>query len=300
MKRSTVLAQRLGEILQQLNQGKRVDIHQLADYFGVSIRTIQRDIHDRLDFLDWEEKGARYYKLNRQKQGILTAQDIERFALFASVSELFPTLDRRFYQEKLTQSVQVKGIEYEDIHHLDREFKQIQEAIETYRLIDFNYVKIGQNQGKFYKIAPHALVNKNGIWYVIGTEEDKQKTFCFTQMKMLKVLTETFEPNQQLLSDIQTNDSIYFGNQMSEVLVKVSASAAPYFLRRNLLPNQELVHKSESNELILSCKNVHAKEIIPLVQYWIPHLSIISPTELQSEIVDKLKHYVGLFNPTLY
>lgn len=275
-----------------LNQGLRIDLHQLAEHFGVSVRTIQRDINERFDFLEWEEKGPRFYKIKRDKFGLLNAQDIERFSRFASISNLFPKVDRTFYQEKLTESVQVKGFQYEDIRHLDKEFKLLQKAIEAYQYIDFSYAKSGQIQSKFYKIAPYVLVNKNGIWYLIGTDNRKQKTFCFSQIKMLKVLDETFEPNQQLLEEIKSNDSISVGNQISEVLIKVSGDVASYFLRRNLLPNQELVHKSESNELILSCKNIHEFEIVPLVQYWIPHLTIISPSELQGRMVQKLNNYL--------
>lgn len=110
---------------------------------------------------------------------------------------------------------------------------------------------------------------------------------------MPRILDETFDPNPQLIEEIKRNDSISFGNQISEVLIKVSSFAAPYFLRRHLLPNQKLVHKLESGELILASENVHELDIIPLVQYWIPHLVIISPSELQTKMVDKLKSYVA-------
>ena len=110
---------------------------------------------------------------------------------------------------------------------------------------------------------------------------------------MATKLEETFEPNQQLQEEIKSNDSISFGNQLSEVLVKVSSFAAPYFLRRNLLPNQKLVHKSENGELILASENVNELDIVPLVQYWIPHLTIISPDGLQEKMVEKLKQYVA-------
>lgn len=290
--KNTVLAQRFCVILQRLNQGQRLDLNMLAEEFGVSLRTIQRDINERLDFLEWEENGPRFYKLNRRQCNLLMKEDVERFAHFASMSDLFPRIDRLFYQGKLIESVQIKGFEYEDIRHLEKEFELLQQAIFHRHYIDFSYTKSGQIQPKFYKIAPHSLINKNGIWYLIGTDNDKQKTFCFTQMKMLKVLEETFEPNQQLLEEIKTNDSISFGNQISEVLIKVASEVAPYFLRRNLLPNQELVHKSENNELILSCKNIHEFEIVPLVQYWIPHLTIISPSELQGKMVEKLHQYL--------
>lgn len=295
MSKNTQLAQRFSEILYQLNQGKRLDTQVLAVHFGVNLRTIQRDFNERLYFLEWEEQGPRYYKLNLQKLGVLTEEDIQRFATFASVSNLFPKLDRAFYQEKLTESVQVKGFQYEEIKHLKKEFDLLQKAINEYRLVDFNYTKSGQKKGKFYKIAPYSLINKNGVWYLIGIEEDRKKTFCFTQMSMLRVLNETFEPNQQFLAEIKNNDSISHGNQLSEVVIKVSSFAASFFLRRNLLPNQTLVHKTENGELILSCANVNELDIVPIVQYWIPHLMIVSPVELQEKMNAKLRNYLGNF-----
>ena len=292
MKNSIRSKQRLVEILFILNEGERVDLQKMAEKFGMSLRTLQRDFNERLDFLDWEEKGPRYYKINRTKSGLLNQQDIERFALFASISDLFPKIDREFYQEKLTESVQVKGVQYEDISQLKKEFDLLKKAIDDHKMIDFNYTKSGQKEGKFYKIAPYSLINKNGVWYLIGTDEGRKKTFCFTQMRMLKKLNETFEPNQQFIEEIKTNDSISHGNQLSEVVIKVSSFAASFFLRRNLLPNQTLVHKTENGELILSCANVNELDIVPIVQYWIPHLTIVSPTELQSKMLEKLKIYI--------
>lgn len=242
--------------------------------------------------MEWEEQGPRYYKLNLQKLGVLTEEDIQRFATFASISNLFPKLDRAFYQEKLTESVQVKGFQYEEIKHLKKEFDLLQKAINEYRLVDFNYTKSGQKEGRFYEIAPYSLINKNGVWYLIGIEEDRKKTFCFTQMSMLRVLNQTFEPNQKFLAEIKNNDSISHGNQLSEVVIKVSNFAAPFFLRRNLLPNQTLVHKTENGELILSCANVNELDIVPIVQYWIPHLTIVSPAELQEKMNENLKLYL--------
>ena len=292
MKNSISSKQRFVEILFILNEGERVDLQKMAEKFGMSLRTLQRDFNERLDFLDWEEKGPRYYKINRTKSGLLNQQDIERFALFASISDLFPKIDREFYQEKLTESVQVKGVQYEDISQLKKEFDLLKKAIDDHKMIDFNYTKSGQKEGKFYKIAPYSLINKNGVWYLIGTDEGRKKTFCFTQMRMLKKLNETFEPNQQFIEEIKTNDSISHGNQLSEVVIKVSSFAASFFLRRNLLPNQTLVHKTENGELILSCANVNELDIVPIVQYWIPHLTIVSPAELQSKMQEKLKIYI--------
>ncbi|MFZ7257056.1 helix-turn-helix transcriptional regulator [Avibacterium avium] len=294
--RTNQLAQRISALLVDLNMGKRVDINQLAERFEVSIRTLQRDINERLDFLPWEELGPRFYKLNRQKLDILTEEDIQRFALFASISNLFPSVDKAFYQEKLTQSVQVKGFQYEDISHLKAQFDLLNQAIHESKKISFKYKKLSTNQNSFYQISPYLLTNKNGIWYLVGTDNnqnDKQKTFCFTQISQLEVLSENFIPNQQFIEQIKSSDSLSHGNVINEVVIQVSAFAAPFFLRRNLLPNQKLLHKLENGELLLASENVNPLDILPIVQYWIPHLSIISPQNLQGELQNNLVQYLN-------
>ena len=292
MTRNTKLAQRIGAILFKLNQGERLDTQELADEFNVSLRTIQRDFCERLNFLEWEECGDRFYKIDRKKLGILTDEDIQRFALFSSINHLFPQIDRTFYQEKLLQSIQVKGIDYEKIEHLASEFESLNQAIQNHQQIIFYYIKNGNDKGKYYKVCPYCLTNKNGVWYIIATEQNKQKTFCFTQIKQLKVLPETFIPNTQLIAEIKENDTISFGNQLPEVVIQVSKFAAPYFIRRALLPNQNILHKLEDGGLLISCKNVHELDITPTVQYWIPHLTIISPVALQTTMIEKLQHYL--------
>ncbi|MFZ7188339.1 helix-turn-helix transcriptional regulator [Avibacterium avium] len=294
--RTNQLAQRISALLVDLNMGKRVDINQLAERFEVSIRTLQRDINERLDFLPWEELGPRFYKLNRQKLDILTEEDIQRFALFASISNLFPSVDKAFYQEKLTQSVQVKGFQYEDISHLKAQFDLLNQAIHESKKISFKYKKLSTTQNSFYQISPYLLTNKNGIWYLVGTDNnqnDKQKTFCFTQISQLEVLAEHFIPNQQFIEQIKNSDSLSHGNVITEVVIQVSAFAAPFFLRRNLLPNQKLLHKLENGELLLASENVNPLDILPIVQYWIPHLAIISPQKLQGELQNNLVQYLN-------
>ena len=76
------------------------------------------------------------------------------------------------------------------------------------------------------------------------------------------------------------------------MVIKVDTSVAHYFTRRNLLPNQETIRKLENGELLLSCKNIHELEIIPLVQYWIPFLTIVSPNDLQERMISNLQKYI--------
>lgn len=288
-------AHRLSIILRKLNSGERLDVHTLAQEFDISVRTVQRDLNQRLDFLEWNEKGPRHYSLDKTKLGHLTPADIQRFARFCSIQDLLPKIDRRFYQEHLTQSIQVKGVQYEDIRNHEAEFDKIQEAINACQIIEFNYTKTGAEKGKYYRLEPYALLNRLGIWYLIGTDlaAGRQKTYCFSQIRSLMVCPQTFEPNPDLQAAIAENDSISHGNQLAEVIVQVAPKAAPYFQRRNLLPNQELIRQLDNGGLLLACKNINEMDIIPVVQYWIPHLSIISPQELQTKMLARIKAYLS-------
>lgn len=295
-KKHEKLAERLATILIELNQTGQVDIMALAERFSVGVRTLQKDLNERLIFLHWEKAGPRYYSINPNQLGVFTQADITRFACFASVQDLFPKLDREFFQQSLTESIKVQGFQYESIQHREKEFKQLQQAIDNHQIIKFGYTKPGK-QPTNRTLEPYVLLNKNGIWYVIGLENGKQKTFCFSQMHFLMLTKQTFAPKLEFLEEIKQSDSIYYGNQLTEVIIKVENTVSHYFLRRNLLPNQKLVHKLDDGGLLLSCENVNEQEIIPLVQYWVPYLVVISPIEVQLKLEDKLKQY--LTNSTL-
>lgn len=220
---------------------------------------------------------------------------MERFARFASIQDLFPKLDRELFQRTLTDTIQVKGFQYESIQHRQGEFKQLQQAVKNHQNIAFTYQKPGQT-ATHRTLEPYVLLNKKGIWYLIGLEEGKQKTFCFSQMSFIETLEDTFKPDTNFLNEIEQNDSIYYGNQLSEVIIKVDEKVAHYFTHRNLFPNQEIICRLENGELLISCKNIHELEIIPLVQYWIPHLTIISPSELQEKMAKTLQQYLTSLN----
>lgn len=288
------LAYRLAEILIRLNQGERLDIHELAETHEVSVRTMQRDLNERFSFLEWNEQGSRYYSLNKAKLGHLSMDDIRRFAHFASIQDLFPEADRHFFQEKLTQGIRIKGFQYEDISNHKDMFDRLNKAIHSHQRIHFHYTKTSDNSSKYYELEPYCLLNKNGIWYVVGIDGGKKKTFCFTQMASLDVLLETFAVNQQLVDEIKHTDSISYGNQISEVVVQVAPQVAGYFLRRDLLPNQELIRKLETGGLLLASKNVHEMEIVPIVRFWIPNLRIVSPESLQSRMEEGLEQYLNV------
>jgi len=296
LKKHERLAYRLSDIIIRLNNGERLDVFELADTYKVSTRTLKRDFQDRLTILDFIESGPQFYRLATKKIGCFDLVDIKRFANFASIQDLLPQIDRQFFQQKLNQSISVKGLAYENVSHRREDFEAINQAIANFRSIEFDYQKIGKqtstNYSKHHYLEPYHLLNKNGIWYVVGRCNDQTRTFCFTQISNLVITNEGFECDEQIKANLISTDSLFFDNHISEIVLQVNAEVAGYFERRDLLPNQELLRKLDNGDLLLVCRNVHPREVVPIVQYWIPHIRVISPSNVQIQMQVLLKGYL--------
>lgn len=294
------LAYRLSDIIIRLNNGERLNIASLAQDYQVCIRTLKRDFQERLATLDFSDSGPIFYQLSPSRVGYLNLTEIRRFANFASVQDLFPKIDREFFYDKLNQSIVVKGFDYENIQARTQEFNLINQAIKDCRIISFDYQKIRQqtnavtqNPKKHYYLAPYHLLNKNGIWYVIDRCDTQTRNFCFTQISNLSVTDSTFVCDKQIKANVINTDSLFFDNHINEIVLQVGATVAGYFERRDLLPNQELIRKLDNGDLLLACRHVHPREITPIVQYWLPHIRVISPSNVQREMEDSLKSYLS-------
>lgn len=115
---NNVLVYRLVQLLIKLNQGKKLDPQALAEEFGVTRRTLQRDLNERLAYLPLEKIDGRY-RLNPAFLGKISARDIEHFASLAGVRGLFPSLSADFLRDVFDARIQsarlVKGPHYEDL-----------------------------------------------------------------------------------------------------------------------------------------------------------------------------------------
>ena len=290
------LAYRLSDIIIRLNNGERLNIESLAQDYQVCIRTLKRDFQERLATLDFSDSGPVFYRLSPSRVGYLNLTEIRRFANFASIQDLLPKIDRDFFYDKLNQNIVVKGFDYENIQARTQEFTLINQAIKDCRIISFDYQKVrqqnSQNARKHYYLEPYHLLNKNGIWYVIGRRDAQTRNFCFTQMSNLCVTDKTYDCDEEIKADLINTDSLFFDNHITEIVLQVRAKVAGYFERRDLLPNQELIRKLDNGDLLLACRHVHPREVTPIVQYWLPHIRIISPSNIQEEMEEILKSYL--------
>ncbi|MCX7107652.1 MAG: WYL domain-containing protein [Methylococcales bacterium] len=289
------LVYRLAQMLVKLNQGEKLEPNALAEEFGVNLRTIQRDLNERFAYLPLEKIEGRY-QLDPTFLGKISIKDIHRFAGLAGVKGLFPSLANDFLRDIFDSRVQsallVKGHHYENIGDKGGLFKDLEKAIIAHRQVSFSYLK-AEGLKTYQSLSPYKLVNHKGIWYLVAQDGEKLKSFSITKLSNLETLDSFFVWDANIDNQLAEDDGIWLSDAKQEVVLKVRAEVAGYFKRRKLIANQVIEKELEDGGLIISAKIGHPNQILPIVRYWIPHIRIISPEELQVEIDKGLNEYLG-------
>lgn len=290
------LASRLASLLTKLNQGEVLRPEELAQEFGVSLRTIQRDIHVRLAHLALEKKNGAYVG-SPQQFGKLSLADAMRFADKAGIAQLHSDLSK-LIRDAVNEPAagvawRIKGAEYEEARLATTHFEALQLAIKESRVVQMSYA--GRTAAGSAVVEPYRLLNTNGIWYLVARSKGRPRTFSLARIGTLSVLDQQFQRDTEFAIRVDTEEGVWITNSPIEVTLHVGAAAAPYFQRRKLVPHQKIERETPEGALTVRCRIHHFNEIIPIVRYWIPHLSIIEPASLQESLVRELTDYVGRY-----
>lgn len=289
MKSHDKIATRLAQLINKFNSGEKLSIEDLVEEFGVTKRTVQRDLNERMSFLPIKKENG-LYSLEEYYLGKLNFADMQNFAALSGIRELFPSLQEDFLKNILdttiNQAYMVKGHNYEDLSDKTKEFTLIEDAIVQNKIIEFVY------KDKSRIVKPYKLINSKGIWYLAGVENDTLKTFSFNKISKLSRNEEIFIVTKEILDTIEDDNNIWFSDKQIEVVLKVEKNVASYFLRRNILPKQTIVKELADGGLLVSTKVAFDEEILRLVRYWIPNVKIVSPTDLQDKLENELRKYL--------
>lgn len=291
--KNEVLADRFADILMRLYSGEKLTRLTWIDEYNVTDRTFYRDINRLSPIIEKNNNG--YYELTPQFRGKLNLSDLQQFSKLVGVDSLFPTKDKRFLLDLLhklsNSSFLVKGYHYEDSSCFDAKIKTLDNIINKSSCCQFCY------NSKQRLVHPYKLINSKGIWYLAGVEQDKNysalKVFNINKLDQIFDTGDRFEPSDHITKKIIEEDGIWFSEEKVEVNLMVAPEAAYYFSRRKLFPHQKITKKMDNGYLLLSCIVSNKKQLFPLVLYWIPHVRIISPSEWNEELLEKMNNYAS-------
>lgn len=296
LNRNTILSSRLASIILRFLQGETLYLAKLAEEYGVHKRTIRRDIEERLSFLEISHDVNTYgYRLVTRIHKKTDIDNLELFACLAGINGLFPKLNKTILDSFLDNESEngfiVHGHKYLTNKINSDDFDRIKKSIIEHRKISYSYSN--HNQRKNYVVEPYKLVNYNGIWYLTAVHNKKVKNFSLIKIANLNCTFDTFIPSSEILEKVIQEKSVWGSLQKTEVTLSISSCVAEYFLRRELLNDQQIKHQTDEGDLIISTKISHPTEILPTVQYWIPHIKIIEPHYLKDELVTTIRNWLN-------
>ena len=290
--KNETLANRLIDILTRLNSGEKLTINMLAESYDAHPKTIRRDLV-RLESCNLPiQKEGKYFYLDSTYLGKLKLKDIQSFARISGIRHLYPNLDVSFIRELLDSRVyDAKGYFVEDASQFKTLFEVFGEAIRQHQQIGFLY------KGEPRVIEPYKLVHHHGCWYLAAVRKNILRAYRLSRIELSPHPHEllSFKPDSTILTQLEDEESIWFGQEKQEIILTVHADVALHFQQRPLLPEQQVIKKLDDGGLLLSSRITHHTQILPLVRYWIPHLKIVSPEGLQDEMELRLKEYLGIY-----
>jgi predicted DNA-binding transcriptional regulator YafY len=281
------LAQRLSHIISRLHQGDVLEKRQLAQDLQVNVRTIERDLGERLyGIAEQNEDGC--WQLVSTSRSNIPSKHLHGYARMSGTEHLFPdnSLDYLLGQLQTPEqqrTTHVQAIAHEDLRARTEVFFQLQTAIEQKNPCHFEYKE------KARTVQPYKLIHKNGVWYLAAEEGVKLKNFSIALIKGLQVDTGShFAPKRNHQDYIAAKDDVWFTEDTTEVLLRVAPAVAHYFLRRPLLPYQQQRQDTDSS-LLVTTKINHIDQLLPVVRYWLPHVRIIQPQAWHEELQNGLQ-----------
>jgi predicted DNA-binding transcriptional regulator YafY len=129
----------------------------------------------------------------------------------------------------------------------------------------------------------------------IAVEDEKLKAYRLSFGKDVVVHSDQpiFQHSKEILTQLEAEESIWFGQDKQEAILTISAEVADHFRQRSLLPLQQIVKEMDNGALIISSQYVSSLQLLSLIRFWMPHIHVVSPDSLQSELMDGLKAYIN-------
>jgi len=289
---------RLINILNILNTGAGVVTKDLAEEFNVSVRTIQRDLSERLAMFPlYKDKGKWYFIEGYNLEKNLNAEDslilkiMDKFA--ESVGDSFYGRAKKLLA-KITHeqnSPIYAKLSIEDVSTNLAEFKQLEGAISHKLWTDFEYESATATY--MVKARPLKIINYDGFWYLLAVNKDIVKKYYLKGISKIDISDEKFEITRDIDKLLKDSTNVWFEGDAKafEVRLEVANSVAKYLIRKPCSPTQKVLSENATHTE-LSVFVSHDMEILPIVKRWLPDVKILEPQSLNAKLKSMLEGYL--------
>ena len=200
MKKNQKALIRQTTIFSRLNAGETVNVKALSEEFGVGVRSIQKDMNERLsntyDIVDLGHGNytfAEGYRLlgaddEEEKVAISLMKSLQRSA----IPDMNTYIDTALPAVKSYEEMFLFDLDFEPIEDMGM-FKVILQAIKWQVGIEFHYTKT-DGSTKEVTVHPYRIANFKNYWYLIAYDlvDEKIKSYYLKKIDKLHTLYENF------------------------------------------------------------------------------------------------------------
>lgn len=290
---------RLMYILNEFDKGE-VCLPDVAEGLGVTLRTVQRDLHILEDagfpFAN-TKKGAYCFVEGFSLQRMcLTAKEAAMLALIGDIAHNLGGGFADTYKELRNKIVEsrrnpffikiAKGQAFKDPQLI----KTLEKAINGQTKVKIEYEN-SPLSGR--TISPLKIAWFNGFWYLLAYGKDETVLkLRLDKIKGAKLLETTFTRPQKLEKILRDSASVWFEeNRKIKVRFAIDGEVSKYFKKREYFPKQKIIKTNKDGSLVLECSVGRYEEILPTVLEWIPHIVVQEPKELKTLVSEKVECY---------
>lgn len=289
---------RYTQIIAKLYGGAKLSNKDLADEFGVTTKTIQRDFAKLvLLFPIHKEKNRWVLEQSYEFEEHLSLQDDLTLKLLLQVSKSF---DKTFQKsssklllrinENISSPIYTK-IELENISNKLQEIASIEKAINSSSQITFQYLK----DDDYFEVTidPYKIVNFDSFWYLVGKRDGKLRRYYLQNIFDVSIENTKFRKSKKIEELISNAINIWFDETDSfEVELLIDKSISKYFMRKPISSSQRFKEFDEDDNMIITLQATHENEIFPIVKYWLPNIRVLKPRGLNEKIKKDVEKFL--------
>jgi len=288
-----------------LNKGT-VTAKELAHRFGVSTRTIFRDI-DVLSSAGvpvYMKKGSgggisilENYVINR---ALISDQESESLLLAVKTLQVTQYPDVDMVLEKigaiLNKSSNQDWVEVDFSHwgstpNEKNKFNDIKRALLQRNVIRFNYVNTDGHKSS--RLAePEKLIFKGNAWYLVAycRQRQEHRTFRISRLKNVEVTTEIFE--QKMLSDPETEEIKYVTQPLVQLKLRFQAKVLnrlyDYF-------NDSIIVENEDGSFTVDVDFPEGEWVYSYILSFGSFVEVLEPEHVRKTIADRMRQALNIY-----
>jgi predicted DNA-binding transcriptional regulator YafY len=288
---------RLFEITYILLNQETITAKELAEHFGVSQRTIYRDI-DALDLAGipvYTEKGKGggisllpEFVLNkailneREQQEILSALQSFSSVKTEETDKVIQKLSA-FFKKSMVNWLEV---DFSDWNNPDSDnFAKFKTAIFEHRIAEFDYYS-SMGEKTHRRIEPLQLWFKSKAWYVKGfcLKRKEKRLFKLTRIKQLKITKDIF-PERKIFPASNESESEKYKKRLISLVLKI-APEMTYRVYDEFDDNS--IEKQPDGSFIVSIECPEDDWAIGFILSFAEYIEVLEPERIRKIIKEKL------------